>query len=109
MVIKKNFSKETSVYYQSDKQVCDMLFQSVQLDVNSILETQGYIFLKDIYLLLGIQPTRQSVTAGYTKEKTGFIDFQPEYQEDGSFLLTFDVETDIRDMLPYDLIQVKTD
>lgn len=109
MIIKKFFHEETSVSFVQDEEYCRMFLATTQFEVNQVLEIQGYIFLKDIYLLLGMQPTRESVTAGYIKEKTGFIDFHAEYQEDGSFLLTFEVEEDIRDLLPRDHEWMETD
>jgi len=84
------YDKTTSVAYDNDNSDYNRYFLSSQQNyANMKLETQGYLYLSDIYDLLGIERTPQSQIVGWTKDGDGFVDFGyevvPVMNEDGVY------------------------
>lgn len=69
---------------------------------NDRLRAKGYLFLNDVYEMLGLERTSVGQLVGWSREKNenSFVDFGIATQDGSSFALEFNIDGEIIDTLP---------
>lgn len=71
------FFDETSVEWTKDPEYNLAFLNRQQKYANDLLESHGYLFLNDVYKMLGLKPTRAGQRVGWLKKGNGdgYVDF----------------------------------
>lgn len=93
---------EKSPNWDAEAVFSKMFLQTQEIYANDIFRAQGYLFLRDVYDMLGFGPiTKDSIVVGWYKsseDKDKHISFDVEQIGDESkFKLTFNVDGNILD------------
>ena len=99
----KSYSRifnEKSQNWDNDPNFNYMFLKTVEQRANDILKTKGYLFLRDVYEMLGIGPiTKESIVAGWYRDSNNVIKkitFRIQYSPINEEIeLIFDVEENI--------------
>lgn len=106
------FFDETCKGYEKDTQYNLLMLRGQQQYANDLLHARGYVFLNDVYDMLGIDRTKEGQIVGWVYNKNNevgdnFVDFgileTNRETEDGSYepaiLLDFNVDGNILDLI----------
>ena len=106
------FFDETCKGYEKDTQYNLLMLRGQQQYANDLLHARGYVFLNDVYDMLGIDRTKEGQIVGWVYNKNNevgdnFVDFDiletNRETEDGSYepaiLLDFNVDGNILDLI----------
>lgn len=106
------FFDETCKGYEKDTQYNLLMLRGQQQYANDLLHARGYVFLNDVYDMLGIDRTKEGQIVGWVYDKNNevgdnFVDFgileTNRETEDGSYepaiLLDFNVDGNILDLI----------
>lgn len=106
------FFDETCKGYEKDTQYNLLMLRGQQQYANDLLHARGYVFLNDVYDMLGIDRTKEGQIVGWVYNKNNevgdnFVDFgileTNREIEDGSYepaiLLDFNVDGNILDLI----------
>lgn len=106
------FFDETCNGYEKDTQYNLLMLRGQQQYANDLLHARGYVFLNDVYDMLGIDRTKEGQIVGWVYNKNNevgdnFVDFgileTNRETEDGSYepaiLLDFNVDGNILDLI----------
>lgn len=106
------FFDETCKGYEKDTQYNLLMLRGQQQYANDLLYARGYVFLNDVYDMLGIDRTKEGQIVGWVYDKNNevgdnFVDFgileTNRETEDGSYepaiLLDFNVDGNILDLI----------
>ena len=106
------FFDETCNGYEKDTQYNLLMLRGQQQYANDLLHARGYVFLNDVYDMLGIDRTKEGQIVGWVYDKNNevgdnFVDFgileTNRETEDGSYepaiLLDFNVDGNILDLI----------
>lgn len=115
---KKTYSQYARTFDESSSQWIDcaeynlMNLRMLEREANEILKRDGYLFLNDVYHMLGMSRTKDGAVVGWVYDKenpTGdnFVDFEIYHERNKDFvngekktaLLDFNVDGDILDHL----------
>lgn len=107
------FDKDTSKAYENDHDYNMAFLRAQQQYANDKLRADKFLFLGDVYDMLGIRRTKMSQIVGWIYDETnsdgdGFVDFEiletNRETEDGGYepaiLLNFNVDGPILDLIP---------
>ena len=85
-----------NVYWNANKERNKMYLKSQENWCNAQLSIRGYVFLRDIYELLGMHPTKESCTNGWWNnghnsivfelEELGGSDYKIHVKDEGSII-----------------------
>ena len=103
------FFDETCKGYEKDTQYNLLMLRGQQQYANDLLHARGYVFLNDVYDMLGIDRTKEGQIVGWVYDKNnevgdnfGILETNRE-TEDGSYepaiLLDFNVDGNILDLI----------
>lgn len=106
------FFDESCHGYEEDSQYNLLMLRGQQQYANDLLKSRGYIFLNDVYDMIGIDRTKEGQIVGWVYNKNNevgdnFVDFgileTNRETEDGSYepaiLLDFNVDGNILDLI----------
>ena len=107
---------EQSPYFQKDADANRFFLQSQQAYANNLLQARKYLFLNDVYKLLGFEPTKAGQVVGWiydpnNRDRDNFVDFglcdfsRPSVKEfmqghERAVILDFNVDGNILDNAP---------
>lgn len=95
MKIEIEFSKETSVKWDSMDVMNRCLFRHATAYINNIIRYRGFATYQDMVAELGIAFDRKLVACGWTELDSFYIN--TVRNADGSYILEMEVVEDIRD------------
>lgn len=72
--IKKRFDR-TSPYWDKSPEVNKMFFNAQLTYANDVMRNQGFVFLRDLYVCLGLAITKESCIYGWVKGAVREEDF----------------------------------
>lgn len=99
------FFDESCANWTKDREYNIMFLKSQQTYCNALLKRRGYLFLREVYEMIGIPITKESCVVGWIFEEPNeigdnFIQFiYDETDETACILIDFNVDGDIIDRL----------
>ena len=93
----KIFDKNSPLWSE-DQESNDLYLRSTQMYFTDLLKVRGYVFLRDVYEMLGIPITKTSIFVGWHVKSDisdRYVDFGATLLNDGTYQLDFNVDGDI--------------
>lgn len=99
------FFDNASKYWVDDSETNLMFLRDTQKQFNEQLKSDGYLFLNDVYIALGIPRTKVGQVVGWVYNEKSTVDFGI-YEDDEAILLKFNVDGNILGRIPDDRLPV---
>ena len=90
--------------WTTDLKVCLMFLKHLEAHCNELLQARGWLFLRDVYEMLGIPITKTSCIVGWLFDENNtigdnFVKFDIQEADNSNFFVDFNVDGNIIDRL----------
>ena len=83
----------TCIFWDEDQKVNELYLKTIEAYLNTLLDSKGYVFLRDIYERLGFPVSYDSLFVGWVKGS--YIDLVLNQEESGDWCVDFCPDGDI--------------